>query len=1561
MSSRGAIQRKVDVVILTAIKLEYQAVLQVEAGALAGSQWKEESGPNGLPVAFREFQGKGERPLRVAVAQAGGMGVVSATNALLPLVDAYSPRCVAMCGVCAGRPGKTNLGDVVAAERLFIHDAGKRLPDEVQQDLKTYVLREDWKVALEHFDFAARFQGETWWTQRPFTYEWQENWVLAKLHERVADPSQLSECAEFCPQWEQVIESLWTSGYVQAGELSLTDKGRARVSRLLIKHRRQLPDLKPTGTLLPFKVHVAPIGSGNQVVEDETVWSLVSESMRKTLGLEMEAAALGALAHAQRERKLDALVMKGVMDFANTGRDDQFKEYAARASAECLLAFLREQLEVEAVPGTDDLLELGTERLPKNPPPSALLNARYTVVPFHEQGREAILEELERWCDAEPPVAVRLIHAEGGVGKTRLAMEWARRRIERGWAAGFLAKGVPEDWFERLWARSQPVLVVIDYAESRADLLATLMRVHRYSTQQGSGTRRRMRLLLLARNSGDWWQSLRDHDTGLRTWLDETPPSELHPLATEKTERERVFREAAAEFAKQRGKVYENSVPVSLSDERFERVLYLHMAALASVEDLEFEVNTLMDVILDHEEHFWETSARKSVAALSLHRWFARQVVAAATLRGGIADQATAALVAGRILDRALHSEEEVFLRVLHHIYQHSGRDSSVFLPALEPDLLGEGMVLRVISPKREEDRRGVDWLDKVFPSGEEARVVGTGLEVLGRASATQPAMVKPWLERLVAGPLRLRARLALEAAKAVGMRTEFSVLGDVLADRLEADGDVALAHELEEVGIPYPSVSLTRIAEWTNRTLLGAFSPSQNESVLGEKARLLNNLGNMLSEQGRREEALDATSQATTLYRDLAKRNPEAFRPALAMNVNNLGNMLSELGRRDEALKAAEEAVKLYRELVQHDPDGFQLELAKSLNNLGAKLSELGRGVDAFKVTSESVSLYRDMAERNPNAFHPEFAMGLGNLGVMLKGMGRREEALDVTSAGVDLYRVLARNNPDTFRPNLATFLSNLAAMLIGVGRHEEALEAASEAVDIHRALAKRHPSAFRPDLAVSLNNLGTMLKGLRLFNRALEATRDAVDIHRDMAERNPDAFRPELASSLNSLGGVLSDLGRIEDALMATREAVGIQRELTERNPNAFRPNLASSLNNLGVILSESGRREEALETTNEAVTLYRNLAEHNPGAFGPALASSLNNLGRALNGLGRREEALKALHEALDLHRALARCNPNAFGSGLATSLFNCGHSLTGMGCHEEALAVTSEAVDLYRALAQHNPKAFQPDLARSLNSLGNKLGELGRHDEALMATSEAVDLYRALAHSSPDAFRSELASCFNGLGIRLSALGRFEDALGATLRAVNIQRSLVQSRPRIFRVDLADSLNNMGAILNELGRLEDALNATHEALELRRELAQAHPDAFRTFLADSLNNLGAILARLGRLEEALASVREAVELRRVLSQSKPDVFRSSLSKGLTNLSSILSELKRREEALASLREALDVIWPFFERFPSAFAQHVEFVLTRLRKIYKSFRRPLPDEVQDRMDTYARLTRS
>ncbi len=182
-----------------------------------GASGRRSRGPTGSGWRSAPSAAKGGRPLRVALAQAGDMGGVAATNALLPLVEAYRPRCVAMCGVCAGRPGKTNLGDVIAAERLFFHDTGKRAARgraAGSQDVQP-------SRRLEGGARALRLRRALSRTRRggrsaPCPTSGRRTGCWPKLHQGVTDPSSLPECDVYCPQWEKVIEALWKSGHVQA-------------------------------------------------------------------------------------------------------------------------------------------------------------------------------------------------------------------------------------------------------------------------------------------------------------------------------------------------------------------------------------------------------------------------------------------------------------------------------------------------------------------------------------------------------------------------------------------------------------------------------------------------------------------------------------------------------------------------------------------------------------------------------------------------------------------------------------------------------------------------------------------------------------------------------------------------------------------------------------------------------------------------------------------------------------------------------------------------------------------------------------------------------------------------------------------------------------------------------------------------------------------------------------------------------------------------------------------------------------------------------------------------
>jgi hypothetical protein len=86
----------------------------------------------------------------------------------------------------------------------------------------------------------------------------------------------------------------------------------------------------------PFRVHLGAIATGKTVRKDPELFQRLERVVRKTIGVEMEAAAIGYVAQHLGRR---AIVVKAVSDYADEEKDDSFRAYASRASAEFLLRF----------------------------------------------------------------------------------------------------------------------------------------------------------------------------------------------------------------------------------------------------------------------------------------------------------------------------------------------------------------------------------------------------------------------------------------------------------------------------------------------------------------------------------------------------------------------------------------------------------------------------------------------------------------------------------------------------------------------------------------------------------------------------------------------------------------------------------------------------------------------------------------------------------------------------------------------------------------------------------------------------------------------------------------------------------------------------------------------------------------------------------------------------------------------------------------------------------------------------------------------------------------------
>jgi len=177
-------------------------------------------------------------------------------------------------------------------------------------------------------------------------------------------------------------------------------------------------------------------------------------------------------------------------------------------------------------------------------PPGALLRPEYGVVPFHGRDRET--GDLQAWCDDAAAVGIWLYTGARGMGKSRLLIEQCDRLVRQGWRAGCLERDADKS-DPRLWSlllRPGKLFVVIDYAETRRDAVVALLRM------VGAATPECIRVVLLARSVGDWWDDLRAEGQGVGDLLmgPKTHWSSLGPLALSPEDRLASYRMATKRF-----------------------------------------------------------------------------------------------------------------------------------------------------------------------------------------------------------------------------------------------------------------------------------------------------------------------------------------------------------------------------------------------------------------------------------------------------------------------------------------------------------------------------------------------------------------------------------------------------------------------------------------------------------------------------------------------------------------------------------------------------------------------------------------------------------------------------------------------------------------------------------------------------------------------------------------------------------------------------------------------------------------------------------------------------
>jgi len=364
-----------------------------------------------------------------------------------------------------------------------------------------------------------------------------------------------------------------------------------------------------------------------------------------------------------------------------------------------ILTVLANMLEVPL----EELLDQGQEPWtmpthewdPHLDPPGALLRAEMGIVPFHLRSEE--LDDLKRWCNENRSISLRLVVGAGGMGKTRLALKLCREMQDEAWRTGFIDYLAFRTSEEEVWASAlrdpAPLLLVFDYAETHGQELGwVLSRI--YSCRPA-----RVRILLLSRSAGEWWDRLQtervvgDLVTGPATCV-----HSLRPLTQGIGDRQASHRRAAEAFARKLGKSVPAELGKDLADACYERVLLLHMDALLAVEGVQARSERkILEAVLNREERFWNRHLEARGLPQTLLEGI-RQTMAGVTYLDGVATREDGLALLGALpfFEGQTAADLSAINRLLHDCYP-----GDQWIEPVQPDLLGDQLYARTFADAR--------------------------------------------------------------------------------------------------------------------------------------------------------------------------------------------------------------------------------------------------------------------------------------------------------------------------------------------------------------------------------------------------------------------------------------------------------------------------------------------------------------------------------------------------------------------------------------------------------------------------------------------------------------------------------------------------------------------------------------------------------------------------------------------------------------------------------------------------------------------------------------------
>ncbi|KAK3947446.1 hypothetical protein QBC32DRAFT_270796 [Pseudoneurospora amorphoporcata] len=257
---------------------------------------------------------------------------------------------------------------------------------------------------------------------------------------------------------------------------------------------------------------------------------------------------------------------------------------------------------------------------------------------------------------------------------------------------------------------------------------------------------------------------------------------------------------------------------------------------------------------------------------------------------------------------------------------------------------------------------------------------------------------------------------------------------------------DITIGHATHSLGNLYSDQGQLKEAETIyQRALEGykkALGPDHTSTL-----NTINNLGNLYSNQGRLKEA-------ETIYQRALEGYEKALGPdhtSTLNTINNLGNLYSNQGRLKEAQTMYQRALEGYEKALGPD----HTSTLTIVNNLGVLYSKQGQLKEAKTIYQQALEGY----EKAIGPDHTSTITTVNNLGNLYKTQGRLKEAETVYQRALEGYeKALGPNHTSTLNT-----VNNLGVLYSKQGQLKEAETMYQRALSSYSAaLGSSHPKCL-------------------------------------------------------------------------------------------------------------------------------------------------------------------------------------------------------------------------------------------------------------------------------------------------------------------------------------------------------------------------------------------------------------------------------------------------------------------------------------------------------------------